>query len=203
MRQPLWHNLPFTKRNLQILKALERHCGLGNDTLMGGIEPGTVDCSVSKPKSRFISQVNCQTLTTNVDDIDQAIKDLKMVSANFRKKGVGKLVLIDKPLQEMEPEEESHDATKTLSTPPTTPPPTTFTTTLLMPPSTCPAGTARKLTPMPRDLHPPHHTKPIRYALFEPVNWIYDSCLTDKEFDEKVCFYSLRKNFFASIDWKS
>ncbi|KAK6055222.1 hypothetical protein COOONC_07273, partial [Cooperia oncophora] len=56
--------------------------------------------------------------------------------------------------------EESHDATKTLSTPPTTPPPTTFTTTLLMPPSTCPAGTARKLTPMPRDLHPPHHTKP-------------------------------------------
>lgn len=26
----------------------------------------------------------------------------------------------------------------------------------------------------------------IRYALFEPLNWIYDSCLTDQEFEEKV-----------------
>ncbi|VDL77143.1 unnamed protein product [Nippostrongylus brasiliensis] len=27
--------------------------------------------------------------------------------------------------------------------------------------------------------------KEIRYALFEPLNWIYDGCLTDEEFEEK------------------
>uniref|UniRef100_A0A7I4YQN1 MAP/microtubule affinity-regulating kinase 3 n=3 Tax=Haemonchus contortus TaxID=6289 RepID=A0A7I4YQN1_HAECO len=142
-----------------------------------------------KPKTRFTSQMDCQTLSSNVGDMDQAKKDLKIVSEALDKKGIGKHVVPAEPLPDVEVEEEPHEAEESGTASPKMiiepPPDNVTTTTLSLPQHSSPAGTTRKLTPMPRHIHPPHHTKPIRYALFEPSNWIYDGCLTDAEFDEK------------------
>ncbi|VDO55836.1 unnamed protein product [Haemonchus placei] len=159
--------------------------------------------------------MDCQTLSSNVGDMDQAkkvsihlyrllcerqdnlVQDLKIVSEALDKKGIGKHVVPAEPLPDVVTEEEPHEAEEpaTEAEEPATaspkmliePPPDNVTTTTLSLPQqhSSPAGTTRKLTPMPRHIHPPHHTKPIRYALFEPSNWIYDGCLTDAEFDEK------------------
>ncbi|KAK6032494.1 hypothetical protein OSTOST_01328 [Ostertagia ostertagi] len=93
---------------------------------------------------------------------------------------------------------EKHEEKKTSTTTPTTllaPTSTSSARMGLAPSYAIPTGVGRKLTPMPRDLHPPHHTKPIRYALFEPPNWIYDGCLTDAEFNEKVRFFCVENNY--------
>ncbi|KAL6741736.1 hypothetical protein Aduo_014963 [Ancylostoma duodenale] len=151
---------------------------------------------VTKPKLRFTSQMNCQQLSLDVSDMDSAKEDLKIVSASLAKRKIG-MQLKDQPPKEDSIVEEKHiqpveqpakeiEVTDSSIVPssPTTP---TIEKLLLLSPEgvqgspTC----SRKLTPMPRDLQPRHPPIRIRYALFEPLNWIYDSCRTDEEFDEK------------------
>ncbi|ETN80953.1 hypothetical protein NECAME_08847, partial [Necator americanus] len=118
--------------------------------------------------------------------------DLRTVSATLEKQTAGK-VLQKLPKELSVPKEsrchelELTSRTTEMGSRSVPNSPTTVKPHLLLPevPHESPICT-RKLTPMPRDLHPPHLTKPIRYALFEPVNWIYDNCRDDVEFDEKV-----------------
>ncbi|RCN38887.1 hypothetical protein ANCCAN_15197 [Ancylostoma caninum] len=136
--------------------------------------------------------MNCQQLSLDVSDMDSAKEDLKIVSASLAKRKIGMQLKDEPPKEEpiIEPVEQPSkeiEATDSLIVPcsPTTP---TIEKPVLLTPEgaqgspTCP----RKLTPMPRDLQPRHPPIRIRYALFEPLNWIYDSCRTDEEFDEKV-----------------
>lgn len=151
-----------------------------------------------KPKLRFISCTNCQALTTKVRDMNQAKEDLKLDSATLQKRAICRCVN-EKSVQEDAAEAPKDDVPKhgagagfgengSASTTGTPSEVNVRQPLMLLPPPVAAVEhqvCMRKLTPMPRDLPPSHQAKTIRYALFEPLNWIYDSCLTDQEFEEK------------------
>ncbi|KAJ1372376.1 hypothetical protein KIN20_034518 [Parelaphostrongylus tenuis] len=127
----------------------------------------------TKPKLRFTSYVDCQVLTVAVQDIVKVKEDLKTVSATLERKGICKQFAdkTDKP-NDMECKLPQRNASAEELTRPLTS-------------AAHRVVCERKLTPIPRDLVSPHPPKTVRYALFEPVNWLYDSCITEEEFDEK------------------
>ncbi|EYB90667.1 hypothetical protein Y032_0216g2374 [Ancylostoma ceylanicum] len=152
---------------------------------------------VTKPKLRFTSQMNCQQLSLDVSDMDSAKEDLKIVSASLAKRKIGMQLKAEPPKEEpiveeklcqsveQPPKEIEAVDSSIVPSPPITP---TIEKPLMLSPEGGAQGSpmcSRKLTPMPRDLQPRHPPIRIRYALFEPLNWIYDSCRTDEEFDEK------------------
>ncbi|KAK6755409.1 hypothetical protein RB195_014025 [Necator americanus] len=125
----------------------------------------------AKPKLRFTSQMNCQELSVNVSNIDTAKEDLRTVSATLEKQTAGK-VLQKLPKELSVPKEnrchelELTSRTTEMGSRSVPNSPTTVKPHLLLPevPHESPICT-RKLTPMPRDLHPPHLTKPWHAVL--------------------------------------
>ncbi|VDM52155.1 unnamed protein product [Angiostrongylus costaricensis] len=142
----------------------------------------------TKPKLRFISYMDCQEMTVAVQDIDKVKEDLKTVSASLERKGICKQFAekIDK-----ENDVECKRLQRNVSAEELTAP-----VSYVVHKVVC----ERKLTPIPRDLVPPHPPQTVRYALFEPVNWIYDGCITEEEFDEKVLLQSWSsESYFGAL----
>ncbi|WKY09384.1 hypothetical protein Q1695_002055 [Nippostrongylus brasiliensis] len=147
-------------------------------SLEGSLECLNKEHKVIMPKLRFISQTNCHTNDMDIVDLVHVKEDFKIASEALERRTV--FLFGDKESGKDEADVAKEPARKLLLPQTKTTKPTM---TLLLPPTE--TVNQRKLTPIPRDIAPPHSRKPIRYALFEPLNWIYDGCLTDEEFEEK------------------
>ncbi|CAJ0590350.1 unnamed protein product [Cylicocyclus nassatus] len=115
---------------------------------------------VTKPKLRYISQMNCEQISLNLRDMNAAKENLRTVSAALEKKNFA-TILKDltkgsinnekkpsPPMVSVEPPVEAV-VVKPLGAPPSEP--TTAKTTLQIP-----QESSRKLTPMPKDVSPLH-----------------------------------------------